>query len=140
VFEDRLVIRMNATQCRVWDLAPDGGEGLDDLAGATEITDGHALLSLVGTQLEPLMERLCRLDIFAPEVSPPRLFQGSLLDLSCQMVRFGGVGGEEAILIALPRGYGQSAADAILKTGCDLGLDPAGEIRFKEWLQKLHSA
>jgi glycine cleavage system aminomethyltransferase T len=54
----------------------------------------------------------------------------------CQIVVLGEKGDDGAVLIAFPRGYGQSVCEALLDAGIEWGLRPAGETAFRDWLKK----
>jgi glycine cleavage system aminomethyltransferase T len=54
----------------------------------------------------------------------------------CQIVVLGEKGDDGAVLIAFPRGYGQSVCEALLDAGSAWGLCPAGETAFRDWLKK----
>ncbi len=130
---DFLITRMNPTQCQVWRLGDDVAQ---PPAGpqCTEITDGQAVLALVGENLDAVLETITTLDIFGPGVQAPCLFQGRILDLPCQIVRLEDTGGRQAILIAFSRGYGQSMAEAILEAARPWDLEPGGAKVFSDWL------
>ncbi len=124
-----LVSRLNRTQCQVWDLVGATPQFPED-AMITEITDGQALLALIGADLEPVMEPLTSLDLFKPGAATPRVLQGSVLKIPSQVIRLADAGDLQAVLIGFPRGYGQVMADAMLDSGAVWGLAPAGENTF----------
>lgn len=125
-----MISRMNRTQCQVWAL--DGGTPpWTEQPFATEITDGQALVALVGAKIAPLLEGVTSLDLFGPRVRLPRLFQGPVLHIPCQVVRLDTAEDTEAVLIGFSRGYGQAVADALLASGAPFGLTPGGEHVFK---------
>lgn len=131
----RLICRLNPTQCQIWNL--DGAdaepfEGVD----FTEITDGQAVLALIGRDLSEVVETIASVDIFGPALKTPCLFQAPVLQVPCQVVRLGNAGAAEAILIAFPRGYGQTMAEAILKSGSGRRPVPGGEKVFTDWLAR----
>ena len=135
--EGYAVNRMNRTQASVWHL----GSGLPwvpDEPFVTETTDAHAFLAILGAekQVYGLMERVCPLDLAAPGQGRPRLVQGPMLHIPCQIVPFSAdAKGTAAVLIAFSRGYGQSMAEALLETGRSLGFRPGGESVFMKWLE-----
>ncbi len=131
-----LISRLNDTQCQAWWLATEKIGRPDDIVQATEVTDGQAVLALIGSQLEILFETLVSLDLFRQDIQLPWLFQGPLLGLPCQIIRLGKVDNVEAVLIAMPRGYGQAMAEEILKLCRPFGLTPAGESKFFEQLER----
>lgn len=130
-----LVNRLNHTQASVWQLAPGAGTDPPDPAAQpayTETTDAQALLALIGNEheVENLLESLTAMDLFGPAVTPPMLFQGTVLHVPSQVVRLGTRKDREAVLIACSRGYGQSMADAILAAGRPYGIAVGGEEVF----------
>jgi hypothetical protein len=84
------------------------------------------------------MEKLTSLDLAAPNQNAPYLVQGPVLHIPCQVVVLD-KGACPVVLAALSRGYGQSMAHAILESGKDLGLRPAGEKRFFQYMKSLLS-
>lgn len=127
-----LISRMNRTACQVWSLSGEIPELPAD-NGLTEITDGQALLSLLGTNVDAIAETITTLDLFGPGVDSPCLFQGPVLHIPCQIIRLENVGDMQAILIGFSRGYGQAMADAILKSGLPYNLRPGGERVFSDF-------
>ena len=127
---------MNRTQAAVWYLSGDGPATHQELA-YTDVTEGFALLALVGRETEvfPIMERITPLDILSPEKKAPFLIQGPVLHVPCQIVVLGEKDNISAVLIACSRGYGQSLAEELLDAGSQMGLRPAGEIAFCNWFR-----
>ncbi len=128
--------RMNAIQCSIWSLdnqVPDLDGFKDNI---TDITDGQALFAIVGRNLPVLMEAFGPLDIFSPEFEDIRLFQSPLFHIPCQILLLERSGDMQVVLISCPRGYGNSMAKALLKSGNPFGLSPGGENIFTQWLEK----
>jgi hypothetical protein len=121
-----LVNRMNQTQCSIWVLNSDNLEVPQETA-YTEVTDGLCLLALCGEGTLEVMERITTLDLGDPQLNPPRLLQGPILNVPCQTVLLRRQDDDATILFSFPRGYGQSMADAVLEVAKDLKLQPAGE-------------
>ena len=128
-----LINRMNRTQASVWHLGPQNITSPTE-PSFTDITDGLALLALVGQNVLSLMEKVCRLDLTNPGLRPPVLIQGPVLHIPSQVVLLGQVNQSVALLIAFSRGYGQAMAEAFLKICQREGLRPGGEDRFTQWM------
>ncbi len=129
----QLIGRLNQAQCLVWSL---DGDDLPPLDGAelTELTDAQAVLALVGMNLEEVVETITPVDIFGSAVKTPCLFQAPVFQIPCQIIRLDNTGETDAILIACARGYGQTMAEAILKSGNRRKPIPGGEKVFTDWL------
>jgi hypothetical protein len=120
------IMRMNRTQVALWHL----GDGPPPVAPAatpyTETTDGHCMLAFVGPDLPSVMEHLTNLDLFNPALHVPRLTQGPVLHVPCQVVTFS----PECVVMTFSRGYGQPFADAVIESAAPVGLKPGGEEKF----------
>jgi len=135
--EGWLINRMNATQASVWWLGQGEGQRRPDPAAEpayTETTDAQAFLTLIGPGLPDIVETITSMDLFAPGVAVPALFQGPVLRIPCQVALLGKNEGAEAVIVAFPRGYGQTMAEAMLEAGAPYGLSPGGEGVFRKWL------
>ncbi len=130
-----MVLRLNPTQAAVWHLGPAPAPP-DPGPAFTEITDGRALVALLGPGVFDLMSRLTRLELRPPESRPPLMVQGPVLDVPCQIVVLDGREDQAAVLLAWARGWGQSIVDEILSRGIGLGLAPGGERLFFAWLER----
>ena len=126
-----LLMRLNRTQARVWDLGGEAGPVVESCA--TDVSDTQCLLALCGGNGLELLERITPLDAFSPHRPAPCLVQGPVLHIPCQTVRLTTPGGE-ALLIAFSRGYGRSMAEALLDACADTGLRPGGEDVFNRLL------
>lgn len=126
-YENGLFInRMNGTQCSIWHLAGDWDNPPTEPA-YTEITDGQALLAIVGAKAHDVLERVTNLDLTNPGLDLPALIQGPVMHIPCQVVVLSGENMPQGAIIGFSRGYGQAMAEALLETGADLGLLPGGE-------------
>ncbi|MEW6266055.1 MAG: hypothetical protein AB1641_23525 [Thermodesulfobacteriota bacterium] len=121
--------RLNRVQAVLWHLW--GPEPSFDLPGLTEITDGQALLALIGPGVGELLEKVTDLDLARPPVKRPCLLQGPILRLACQVLVLEGGAGETGALIAAERGYGSGLAATFLRQGAS----PAGEEEFQRWIK-----
>ena len=138
-FRDGILInRMNRTQAALWHLSGDSPATPQELT-YTDITEAFALLAIVGlrTEVSLIMEKVTPLDILSPGMKPPFLVQGPVFHVPCQIVVLGERENSLAILIACSRGYGQSMAEELLDAGSQMGLRPAGELAFSDWLRGL---
>ena len=131
-----LVNRMNGTQASIYHLGP-AAPVMPELPGYTDVSEATQFLALFGPSSFSIAEKLTNLDFMDPTKNAPFLLQGPFCHLPCQIVtlektadRSGG------FLLTCSRGYGDSMVDAILKAGLELGLRPAGEIRFNAWIEK----
>lgn len=127
-----LVNRMNRTQASVWNL---GGHAqpLPQDPAFTDVTEATLFVAVIGETAFEVAERLTDLDLGRPDRTPPFLVQGPLAHVPCQIVVLG-FGGEGGILFTCSRGYGRDMTHAVLDAGGPLGLRPAGEDVFREWL------
>ena len=136
ILESSLLInRMNATQAAIWHLS----EAQPDFPlepAYTDVSDGYALMAVLAKDVFSIMEKVTPLDLSTPSRVPPFLLQGPVLHVRCQIVVLGEKGDDGAVLIAFPRGYGQSVCEALLDAGIEWGLRPAGETAFRDWLKK----
>lgn len=129
------VSRMNDTQCQVWSLDSQVPAFVDTHEmHCTQITDGQAVLGLVGENVQGIVETFTPQDVFAPDSEPMGLFQAPLFHIPCQILVLDRSEKIQVILIACPRGYGNDMARAILKSGDSQNLGPGGEKDFLSWL------
>jgi glycine cleavage system aminomethyltransferase T len=96
----------------------------------TNVTEAYALLALVGNEACDIMEKVTSLDLLSPKRKPPFLVLGPVSHIRCQVVVLARDKDASAVLVACPRGYGQSLAEAILDAGKEWGLRPGGEDVF----------
>lgn len=129
-----LINRMNISQASLYCL---GGEmpQLEIGTACTDITESTVFLALFGPKAFHVTEKLTALDFLTPDKEPPFVFQGPFCHVPCQIVTLrrqsDGSGG---ILLSCSRGYAKSMVEAILDSGEEFGLRPAGEDRFTQWL------
>ncbi|MSR03385.1 MAG: sarcosine oxidase subunit gamma SoxG [Gemmatimonadetes bacterium] len=124
-----VVNRMNRTQASLWHLGASDRPLMPSGIGFTETTDGHCMLAFLGSEIASVFEHLTNLDLFDRERGLPRLVQGPVLHVPCQVVALD----RSAVVMTLSRGYGRTFAEAALKFARPCGLGPAGEARFDEW-------
>jgi len=132
--ENRLINRMNGTQASIWHLAD--AAPLPDSVAFTDVTEATVFLAILGSDTFRIAEKLTALDFSAPEKTTPFLLQGPFCHVPCQTVALayqpdlsGG------LLLTCSRGYAESMVDAILGSGSEFDLRPAGENRFTDWLR-----
>jgi hypothetical protein len=79
------------------------------------------------------MEKLSALDLLSLKRNPPFLIMGPVFRIRSQVVVLSREKERSSVLVACPRGYGQSMAEAILKAGKEYGLRPGGEDFFSRF-------
>ncbi len=128
------VSRMNQTQAQLWSL--DGKTpSLESLnPGCTDITDGQAVLALVGKDLDQVFESMLALEMLKLGETGMKLFQTPLFHIPCQILVLDQSEKTQVVIISCPRGYGNDMAKAILKSAAPHGLTPGGENAFLSWL------
>ena len=108
-------------------------EDMPDFAGEypfTNVTEAYALLALMGRETFSIMEKITPLDLLSPGRKPPFLVLGPVLRIRSQVVVLSRGEESSTVLVACPRGYGQSMAEMILDAGMEYGLNPGGEDLF----------
>ena len=132
-----LVSRMNTTQASLACLGK-AKPSLQEDNSYTDVTEATVFLALFGPNTFQIAEKLTSLDFMAPEKTVPFLYQGPFCHVPCQVVTLdrnsSGAGG---ILVSCSRGYAESMIDAILDSGAEFGLRPAGEDRFTNWIDTM---
>ncbi len=113
----------------LWHFSQDTPDFENDFA-FTNVTEAYALLSIVGTEVFSIMEKVSALDFLSPERKPPFLAMGPVLHIRSQVVVLTREVDSSAVLVACPRAYGQSMAEALLDAGKQWGLRPGGEDIF----------
>jgi len=113
----------------IWHFSQDMPDFASDYA-FTNVTEAYALLALVGPDVLSIMEKVTVLDLFSPDRKPPFLTMGPVLHVRSQVVVLAREVDSSAVLVACPRGYGQSMAEALLDAGKGRGLRPGGEDIF----------
>jgi len=132
-----LVNRMNRTQASIYLLGNEHPDLVLDHA-YTDVSEATVFLTLFGPRVFSITEKLTALDFQAPGIIAPFLYQGPVCHVPCQIVTLHkGAGASGGILLSCSRGYAQSIVRAILESGDEFGLHPAGEERFSKWLEAL---
>jgi glycine cleavage system aminomethyltransferase T len=127
---DRYLINLiKRNWATIWHFSKDMPDFADDYA-FTNVTEAYALLALVGSDVLSIMEKVTDLDLFSPNRRPPFLTMGPVLHIRSQVVVMSREVDSSAVLVACPRGYGQSIAEALLEAGKEQGLRPGGENIF----------
>lgn len=139
IYADTLLInRLNSCQASVYCLCGEKPQLKMDTASTacTDVTESTVFLALFGLRIFHITEKLTALDFLAPHKEPPFLYQGPFCHVPCQIVtlrrRTDGSGG---ILLSCSRGYAKNMVQAIMDSGEEFGLGPAGEDKFTEWLE-----
>lgn len=132
-----LINRMNGTQASIYFLGNTTPEPeLEPFY--TDISETSVFLALFGPNVFAIAEKLSSLDFFAPDKEPPFLYQGPFCHVPCQIVTLErNSDGSGIILLSCSRGYAESMVEAILDSGEEFGLRPAGEKRFSARLEEL---
>jgi len=118
----------------VWQLSENASPVLPADVDYTEITDGVALMALIGEDVPRVLEKVSDLDLALPAEQTVGLVQGPVLDTPAQVMVVSDRNATPGVLLAVSRGYGQSVLEALMDAGAQFGLQPAGEQRFQEWL------
>ncbi len=128
--------RMNRTQAAVWHLADQPGP-LPMVPAFTETTEATVFLALYGKLVFSITEKLTSLDLGGPNRQPPQLVQGPFSHVPCQIVVAATTGEMPGIFLTCSRGYARDMVWAVMDAGREFGLRPAGEDRFKQWLNRI---
>lgn len=132
-----LINRMNGTQVSIYHLDA-GAPEMPDAPGYTDVTEATLFLALFGPRAFRLVEKLTNLDFMDPAREVPFLLQGPLCHVPCQIVTLEKETDDSGgFLLTCSRGYGDSMVQAILESGSEFGLKPAGENRFDRWMSRL---
>lgn len=138
ILENNILInRMNGTQASICFLGREKTEMIEE-GPYTDVTENTVFLALFGPNVFYVTEKLTALDFLAPVKEPPFLYQGPFCHVPCQIVTLHrGENGFGGILLTCSRGYAESMVNAILDSGAEFGLRPAGENRFTAWLETI---
>ena len=138
IFADNtLVNRMNRTQASIYHLGA-SAPALPDFVGYTDVSESTVFVALFGPRAFRVAEKLTNLDFQDPGQQAPFLLQGPFCHVPCQIVTLEKTAdGDGGILLTCSRGYGDSMVHALLASGAEFGLRPAGENRFNSWIQGL---
>ena len=104
-------------------------------SGCTETTEASLCLALLGKDVFYITEKLTYLDLGDPKREAPFLLLGPFCHVTCQIVVLKNDAADGAVLVACSRGFADDMVHAVLKSGEEFGLRPAGEKRFKEHLK-----
>jgi hypothetical protein len=130
-----LINRMNNTQAAIWHLDTEEMTP-PDFKGYTDVTESTVFLSLFGSDAFHVAEKLTALDLTNPARTAPFLLQGPLCHVPCQIVILEkNTDMSGGFLLTCSRGYADSMVHAVLDSGQEFGLRPAGETRFTNWVQ-----
>lgn len=113
----------------IWHFSGEMPDFADEFA-FTNVTEAYALVVLIGREAFPVMEKLTSLDLLSPGLNPPFLIMGPVLHIRSQVVVLSRDEDKSAVLVACPRGYGQSMAKMMLDAGQEYGFRPGGEDLF----------
>ena len=130
---------MNRTQAAIWHLGIED-TSIPDFNGFSDVTESTAFLALFGQDVFYVAEKLTALDLMDPGRTTPFLLQGPLCHVPCQIViveRHADMSG--GFIMTCSRGYADSMVHAILDSGREFGLRPAGETRFADWVRKVQT-
>jgi len=137
--QDILINRMNGTQAAIWHLGTKIVK-TPDLIGCTDVTEATVFLALFGPDTFHIAEKLTALDFMDTSRTLPFLLQGPICHVPCQVValeRKTNMSG--GLLMTCSRGYAESMVQAVLNSGQEFGLRPAGETQFTNWIQAVQS-
>jgi hypothetical protein len=137
--KNRLINRMNNTQAAIWHLGNDEMT-LPDFNGFTDVTESTVFMALFGSNVFHVAEKLTALDFMDPAGTVPFLLQGPFCHVPCQLVileKKSDMSG--GFLLTCSRGYADSMVHAVLDSGQEFGLRPAGEKRFSNWVKELQN-
>lgn len=135
--KNTMINRMNHTQAAIWHLGPEEMK-LPDFKGFTDVTESTVFLALFGSDAFHVAEKLTALDFLDPVRKAPFLLQGPLCHVQCQIVILEkNTDMSGGLLLTCSRGYADSMVHAVLDSGAEYGLRPAGENRFTEWVLSL---
>ncbi|GLI34689.1 hypothetical protein [Desulforhabdus amnigena] len=103
-------------------------------AAFTEVTEGYMMTAVVGRGVFGIAEKLTSMDLGDPQKEAPFLVQGPFSHVPSQVVVLKRNGLDGAFLVACSRGYAKDMVHAIMDTGEEFGLRPAGTKRFESAL------
>jgi hypothetical protein len=118
----------------IWQLSENALPALPAGVDCTEITDGIALMALIGEDVLRVFEKVSDLDLALPADQTVGFVQGPVLDTPAQAMVLSDQDTVPGVLLAVARGYGQSVLESLMDAGAQFGLQPAGEQRFQKWL------
>jgi glycine cleavage system aminomethyltransferase T len=121
----------------IWHFSQDMPDFADDFA-FTNVTEAYALFALLGQEVLSIMEKVCALDLLSPERKTPFSALGPVLHVRSQVVVLARKDDRSAVMVACPRGYGQSMAEALINAGEEWGLRPGGEHLFTSMVAQMN--
>jgi glycine cleavage system aminomethyltransferase T len=113
----------------IWHFSVDMPDFAEEYA-FTNVTEAYALLMIAGRDTFSIMEKVSSLDLLSKRQKPPFLTMGPVCRIRSQIVVLSREEDMSIVMVACPRGYGQSMADVILDAGGEYGLRPGGEDIF----------
>lgn len=131
-----LSLRLNQQQSLVLNLTQ-SPVTLIERRWTTDLTDAFALLAMIGHSVFEILEVVTSLDLFPPGKNPPFALQGPVLRTRSLLFLLRSDQETPAILLAVPRGFGQSFSTALLQAGEPWNLSPAGEAAFSRFFERL---
>ncbi len=135
-----LINRMNRTQAAIWHLDAEAPE-MPASSGYTDVTESTVFLALFGPATFYIAEKLSALDFMDPAKTAPFLLQGPFCHVPCQIVTLQkNADGSGGLLLTCSRGYADSMVHAVIESGAEFGLRPAGESRFMDWRVTMEQA
>ncbi|MBF0573261.1 MAG: sarcosine oxidase subunit gamma SoxG [Desulfamplus sp.] len=137
VLQDGVLInRMNSIQASVFCLSGKRPE-MPAESSYTETTEVGMCMAIIGKDVFSITEKLTSLDFMDSAKITPFLYQAPMSHIPCQIITLSRDGAKSGILFTASRGYGKDMVHAIMDAGAEFGLKPAGEDRFKSWLNTL---
>jgi len=128
------IFRLNPSQAGVWLIHTGELVETDDACfnhpAFTDITDGQALLAVVGHSVPSFVETITKMDLMSPRREPPFIAQGPIIDIASRVVVRRLAQENSVVLFSFPRGYGQPMLEALLDSGSRRGVHFAGEKAF----------
>jgi len=132
-----MLFRMNPIQAGIWHISDKDAPPLPDDPAYTDITDGWALFGLAGESITDILEQITEVDLL-PAGGPPLMFiQGPIFHVSARIVIIKHDQDAKIAMIAFPRGFGQSAAEAFRDVGSRIGLHLSGLNVFYHALNRI---
>ncbi len=136
-----LVNRMNRTQAAIWHLGDGAVPELPAETGYTDVSEATVFLALFGPGIFSIAEKLTALDFLDPGRQAPFLVQGPFSHVPCQVVvLYRKADGTGVLLLTCSRGYAHDMVHAILSSGAEFGLRPAGEAAFERYLATIEAS
>jgi len=138
VFENGILAnRMNRTQVSLYHLDGQDSVSMPRETGFTDVTESTLCVALIGENVFSICEKLTALDFTDPLRIAPFLFQGPFSHVPCQIVTLSKEKGNQGLILTCSRGYARDMIHSILEAGEEFKLTPAGERKFKTWLESL---